>query len=70
MGCLGSCPRDRTERDGYRPVEEVTACVLSQYGRMRQDVCVDFLQIQTAAVSLKTCLFALDIFWITGLYLV
>lgn len=58
MGCLGSCPGDKAERDGYRPVEEETACALSQYGGMMWAV----LQLHTAAVSPEACLFVVCIF--------
>ncbi|KAK1901037.1 Cation-independent mannose-6-phosphate receptor [Dissostichus eleginoides] len=40
MGCLGICPGDEAERDGSRPVEEETACALSQYGGKMWAVCV------------------------------
>lgn len=39
MGCLGSCPGDEAERDGYGPVEEETAYALSQYRGTMWVVC-------------------------------
>lgn len=62
MGCLGICPGDEAERDGYRPVEEETACALLQYGRMMWAVCVDCTQLHIAVVSPEACLFAVGIF--------
>lgn len=64
MGCLGSCPGDKAERDGYRPVEEETACTLSQYGGMMWAVCIDCVQLHIAAVSPEARLFAVGIFYV------
>lgn len=58
MGCLGSCPGDEAERDGYRLVEEETACALSQYGLMMWAVCV----VTQCCGSPEARLFAVGIF--------
>lgn len=55
MGCLGSLPRDEAEGDEYQPVEEQTASVLLQYGRMMWAMCVDWQQLHIAAVSPGAC---------------